>query len=172
MKHKIIKQNVGVDIAKDDFKVVFSIIGEQLNKKILASRTFRNDLPGCKDFLQWIHSKKDNRLPVHVTVEATGVYHEQLCYYLCRQTDVKVHVVLPNLSKKYGQRCPNKSSIGRVKKHIQLLDKQILQIETDIKSFIAGEEELKKKLSYLTSVPGVGLITAVTIVYETLSKNI
>ena len=232
MKHMIIKQNIGVDIAKDDFKVVFSTLGEQLQKKIVGSRTFRNDFKGCKDFLHWACARKDKGLCLHVTVEATGVYHEQLCYYLCREADLKVHVVLPNLSKKYGQSLgsksktdkvdaqilssmglerdlrewqpiskdllflkqltrerdsliqtktsasnllhaythqgrPNKSSVGRIKKRLLFLSKQILQIEEEIKLFIDGEEALKQNLSYLTSIPGVGLITAVTVVSET-----
>jgi transposase len=78
---KIIKQNVGVDISKDDFKV-FSIIEETFQTKILASRTFANSLKGCKDFLQWANAKTGEDLDLHVTMEATGDYHEHLCYLL------------------------------------------------------------------------------------------
>ena len=232
MKKIIIKQNIGVDIAKDDFKVVFSTMGTNLEKRILGSRTFSNNHKGCRDFLQWANSKKDQQLDLHVTVEATGIYHESLCYFLCQEANINIHVVLPNLSKKYGQSLgiksktdkidaqilaqmglerelmvwqpiskellflkqitrergallqsktvvnnrlhaythqgkPNKSSLTRLKKHLAFLDKQILQIEREIKIFVDQDERLKTKLSYLTSIPGVGFITAVTIVAET-----
>jgi transposase len=232
MKKTIFKQNIGVDIAKDDFKVVFSAFVETSRTKILGSRTFSNSLKGCKDFLDWATSKMDKSLELHVTMEATGIYHETLCYFLCREPDVKIHVVLPNLAKKYGQSLgiksktdkidaqilsqmglerelitwqpiskdllflrqivrersvlqksktavknqlhaychqgrPNQASIARAKTHIAFLDEQVLQIEQEIKSFVDADQKLKTKLSYLTSIPGVGLITAVSVVAET-----
>jgi transposase len=232
MKNVIIKQNIGVDIAKNDFKVVFSTLDETFQKKIVACRTFTNTFNGCKDFLQWANLKKNNALALHVTTEATGVYHELLCYYLCKHSDVKIHVVLPNLSKRFGQSLGTKSktdeidakilaqmglerdlmdwrpinkdllflkqltrerdsficsktaatnrlhaqthqgfpckfTIGKITEHVTFLSKQVHEIEQEIKSFVNGDEGLKRKISFLTSIPGVGLITAVTVVAET-----
>jgi len=62
---------------------------------------------------------------------------------------------------------PNKVSIERSKSIICYLDKQIKQIEKEIKAFVNNDKSLKTKMEYLLSIPGVGLITAATIVAET-----
>ncbi|GHT18598.1 IS110 family transposase [Bacteroidia bacterium] len=62
---------------------------------------------------------------------------------------------------------PNKSSIGRTERHIKFLNKQIKEIEKEIKLFVNQDVELNRKLEFLTSIPGVGLLTAATTVAET-----
>jgi transposase len=67
--------------------------------------------------------------------------------------------------KHQGQ--PNKDSIARSEKHISLLDSQVKQIEKEMKSFVNNDKDLKTKIDYLLSIPGVGLVTASTVVAET-----
>jgi transposase len=62
---------------------------------------------------------------------------------------------------------PNKDSIARTKKHISFLDRQVKAIEREISSFVNSDDALKTKMDYLLSIPGVGLLTAATIVAET-----
>lgn len=62
---------------------------------------------------------------------------------------------------------PNKETIARSKKLISFLDRQIKQIDKEIKSFVNADQELKTKMEYLLSIPGVGMVTAATIVAET-----
>lgn len=62
---------------------------------------------------------------------------------------------------------PNDKSIKRVEKRITVLEKQIIEIEQEIKGAVNSNEELAKKMNYLISIKGVGLITAATIVGET-----
>jgi len=62
---------------------------------------------------------------------------------------------------------PNKDSVARSEKHISFLNAQIKQIEKDIKAFVDKDKELKRKMEYLLSIPGVGMVTATTIVAET-----
>ena len=62
---------------------------------------------------------------------------------------------------------PNKAVIARSKKLISLLDRQIKQIDKEIKSFVNKDEVLKTKIEYLLSIPGVGMVTATVIVAET-----
>jgi transposase len=62
---------------------------------------------------------------------------------------------------------PNKETIARSKKLISFLDRQIKQIEKDIKSFVDRDKELKTKMEYLLSIPGVGMVSATVIVAET-----
>ncbi|MDR2086621.1 MAG: IS110 family transposase [Dysgonamonadaceae bacterium] len=102
MKKEIIKQNVGIDIAKDDFKVCLSVMGSDLRMVVKGSRTFTNNEKGFADFLLWAEQKSKSSLVLHFTMEATGVYYEGLAYYL-NEKGHPVHVVLPNQTKKYAQ---------------------------------------------------------------------
>ena len=43
---KIIKQNVGIDISKDDFKVSFWQLKSDQSTRIKGTRTFKNNLSG------------------------------------------------------------------------------------------------------------------------------
>jgi transposase len=61
---------------------------------------------------------------------------------------------------------PNGDSLKRSKKHITLLENQIAAIENELKTFIKQHPALEKKMEYVTSIVGVGLITAATVVGE------
>jgi transposase len=231
MKVEIIKQNVGVDVAKDDLKVALSGLTIDHRTVVRSTRTFPNTTTGFKRLQEWVSLKKHPDFTVHFTMEATGVYYEGLAYFLCEQ-GYNLHVVLPNYVKKYAQSLgiksktdkidakvlaqmglerelrlwqpistyllglkqltrerdalmrnrittanhlhayrhqgkPNKDSISRSKRHISFLDKQIKQIEKEIAIFVNCDKELKRKIEYLLSIPGVGLLTSATIVAET-----
>jgi transposase len=226
-----IRQNVGIDVAKADFKVSFSVQTASVRVVVRGSRTFPNTADGFEALQAWALEKSDNRSPLHFTMEATGVYYEGLAYYL-HAAGYKVHVVLPNLAKKYSQSLglraktdkidarmlgqlglerdlrlwqpisaqlcaikqltrerdalvgertvaanhlhaysyqgkPHAHSIERCKERMALLDAQIKTIEQEMKMLIERDAHLQHKLAYLTSIPGVGLLTAATIVAET-----
>jgi transposase len=62
---------------------------------------------------------------------------------------------------------PLKSSIARVKKQIAFLDKQEQEINTELVALTQGDESVKKTLALLRSLPGIGLLTAATVLGET-----
>jgi transposase len=62
---------------------------------------------------------------------------------------------------------PNKSSLARIKKQIALLDKQEQEIKGEIEEMVKGDEQVKQSITTICSLPGVGLLTAVTVVAET-----
>ena len=62
---------------------------------------------------------------------------------------------------------PNRDSIARSVKHIAFLDKQVKDIEKEITAFVSRDKKLKTRMEYLLSIPGVGLLTAATLVAET-----
>jgi len=101
-KVKVIKQNVGVDVSKDDFKVCFYHLDENGRKFIKGSRAFKNTLAGFMAFMKWIEKKRIADLSVRITVEATGVYHENLVYFL-DDNSYYVSVILANQSKAYAK---------------------------------------------------------------------
>ena len=62
----------------------------------------------------------------------------------------------------------NAQSSKRHKARLKLLNVQIASIEQEMRCLISKEHALKRKLSYLESIPGISFITAATIVGETL----
>ena len=61
----------------------------------------------------------------------------------------------------------NTQSIARMKQRIDLLNKQESIILKEIKELIQGEPELKKKVEIVSTIPGVGILTAATVLVET-----
>lgn len=97
---ELLKYSIGTDISKDKFDVCISSIDFNQEVKIIATRCFKNTVKGIDEFYQWSNTKCKQDIPVVFVLEATGVYYEQLAYYL-HDKDCKVSVVLPNRSKKY-----------------------------------------------------------------------
>jgi transposase len=60
-----------------------------------------------------------------------------------------------------------KAAIRRSHKHIDLLDRQIKEIEQEVEKVIGKDKPLQERLNYVLSIKGVGLITAVTVISET-----
>jgi hypothetical protein len=68
-KKEIIKQNVGIDMAKDDFKVYFSVMTSDLRVVVKGSRTFSNSGKGFADFLSWAEQKSESGPALHFTTD-------------------------------------------------------------------------------------------------------
>jgi transposase len=98
---KSLKYAVGIDVSKDDFKACISVIDESFHVKVKASTSFGNTLKGIKDFLVWARKHhKETDAPLHFLMEATGIYHENIAWYLHQQLQV-VHIVLASKAKSY-----------------------------------------------------------------------
>jgi transposase len=164
-------------------------------------------------------------------MEATGVYHESLAYFL-EEKGYTVSIVLPNKISNYkktletktvtdktmsqaivmfglerkltdwkrpkkvfknlrqltrerdqvvqmrtmaknhlhaeqAEAAPNKDSLTRIKKQIVFFNKQEEEIKSAISAVTKQEGEVKNAISLVCSIPGVGLLTAVTVLAET-----
>jgi transposase len=89
---------------------------------------------------------------------------------LTRERDqlVQARTVAKNqLHAEQAEAEPNKTSVIRVKKLITLLDKQEQEIKREIAAIVKQNETVKQKVELITSIPGVGLLTAVTVLAET-----
>lgn len=95
-----IRQNVGIDVAKKDLKVCFSQEYPNRQIKVIGSRTFLNTRAGFIAMAAWINQKKDATIALCLTLEATGVYYENLAYFF-HENGYTVHVVLPNVAKQF-----------------------------------------------------------------------
>jgi len=101
MKPNVIKQNIGCDLSKDDFKVSFHQLMLDQSRRIKGSRSFNNTLAGFRKFIEWVAKRKADDVVVRITMEATGVYYEQLVHFLNDKTDFHISVALPNKTKAY-----------------------------------------------------------------------
>lgn len=85
--------------------------------------------------------------------------HEQIQQVRC-QTANHLHAEVYSMHT-------SKSTIKRLKKTLQLYDAQLKGIQEEIKEVIAADALLQGKINNITTIKGVGILTAATIVAET-----
>jgi transposase len=228
---KILKQVAGIDVAQNELVVSLGRVDESLCKEVYAYKAFANKPSGFGALLVWIKKHSVQDVAVRYVMEATGVYHERLAYYLADQ-DFEVSIVLPNKISSYmktleiktvtdktasqaicqfgleraltiwerpkkifrnlkqltrerdqivadrtmaknqlhaeqAEVFPNDRSIYRANQRIELLNGQEREIKTELAEFIKTDKELLKKIDLITSISGVGTLTAVITIAET-----
>lgn len=227
----IVKQVVGIDVAQKELVVRLGRMYEELTPQMYASKAFANTISGYGALVKWVNKLMDVEVPIRYVMEATGVYHESLAYFL----DEKGHelsIVLPNKISNYirtlerktitdqtaadaiaqfglerklacwkkpkkiyknlrqltrernqliemrticknqlhaekAEAEPHHRSIDRFQKRIQLLDKQVDEVQAEIKDIIKPDPEVSQTVALLCSITGVGLLTAATVLGET-----
>jgi transposase len=227
----ILKQVCGIDVAKNELVVTLGRLLDNLTPELCAHKSFSNSDKGFNSLLDWVNKQTSTAITTQYVMEATGVYHERLAYFLHSKQQA-LSIVLPNkisnylrtldvktetdktaseaiarfglerkldnwqpanpLYKKLRQLTrerdqiiqartvaknqlhaeqaeaePNKTTIRRVSKLIILLEKQEQEIKIELAALINQNETVKKKVKRITSIPGVGVLTAVTVLAET-----
>lgn len=228
---RIVKQVAGIDVAQKELVVSLGRMYDDWSPEVYGHKTFPNTEAGFIALILWIKKQTQQDVAVRFAMEATGVYHESLAYFLTDK-GFEISIVLPNkisnyfrtlevktitdktaseaitlfglerkldsweqpkelykklrqLTRERGQLVeertaiknqlhaeqteakPNKKTIGRIKKRIELLNKQEKEIKAEIDEVIKEDGEMKHLLVILCSLPGVGLLTAVTVLAET-----
>jgi len=228
---KIIKQVVGIDVAQDELVVCIGRMYAGVTVELYSHKAFPNTLKGFNAMVEWSAKLSDSGIAMRYVMEATGVYHESLAYFLSERGD-KLSIILPNKISNYSRTLdvktvtdktaseaitrfgleraldnweppkgiykilrqltrerdqvvetrtvaknqlhaeeseakPNKTSLARTKKHIAFLDKQEKEIKEELAQLIKENAEVKRIVIILCSLPGIGLLTAVTILGET-----
>jgi transposase len=228
---RIVKQVAGIDVAQKELVVSLGRMYDDWSPEVYAHKTFPNTESGFIALIIWIKKQTQQDVEVRFVMEATGVYHESLAYFLTDKS-FEVSIVLPNkisnyfrtlqvktitdktaseaitlfglerkldswqrpkdlykklrqLTRERGQLVeertsiknqlhaeqaeakPNKKTISRIKKRIELLNKQEKEIKAEIDVLIKEDSEMKHLLVVLCSLPGVGILTAVTVLAET-----
>ena len=92
-------QQLGIDIAKDKFDVAL-IVDASADPVKFRQRSFSNNGAGFEGLLRWVEAKAVDA--VHVCMEATGPYWEQLAEHLSDR-GLLVSVVNPGLVKKESE---------------------------------------------------------------------
>jgi transposase len=99
MAEQIFKYSVGCDISKDAFNVCILEVSQE-RSKVKASHKFKNETKGFKEFDAWVKKHKKHDVQTGFYMEATGVYYENLAWYLFEQ-EYNVYVLLPYKTKHY-----------------------------------------------------------------------
>lgn len=99
---EMLKQSVGIDCSKDDLAVCFGLLDQDFKIVNKSTHNFNNSTKGFNNLLKWVSKLMSPKLPVCFVMEATGVYHEKLAYYLFDKGCV-VHIVLPNRAKSFSR---------------------------------------------------------------------
>lgn len=97
---KNLKYAIGIDVSMKDFACCLTVINEEQDVKVKASHKFANTLSGFKALSEWAVRHQKEELPIVYVMEATGVYHEQLAWFLNSQ-DQPVSILLANKAKSY-----------------------------------------------------------------------
>lgn len=106
---EIIKQVVGIDVSKDTLAVCYGTVDVQQNQQIIEPATFANTSKGFQELISYTKKKRGQlKAPLYFVMEATGVYYENLAYFL-NEKHQKVIVLLPNKTKNYSKTLSIKS---------------------------------------------------------------
>jgi transposase len=108
-----LKYGVGIDMAKEKFDACISIIDKLQHVIIRAQCSFGNNKNGFEAFFLWATKNTKLTIPAVYLVEATGVYYEQLAWFL-HNKNYSVSVVVPNKAKKYKEALGLKSKNDRI----------------------------------------------------------
>lgn len=109
-----LKYGIGIDMAMDKFDVCLSTIDPQQHVKVKAQKNFTNNPEGFNSLIIWVaKNTKEHAAPSVYLMEATGIYYEQLAWFLFKMKCM-VSVVLPNKAKKYLQALGLRSKNDRI----------------------------------------------------------
>ncbi|WP_447500678.1 IS110 family transposase [Acinetobacter oleivorans] len=81
---------LGIDVSKD--KIDCCLLINDISKKGKA-KIFPNNEGGFNKLVTWLNQKNIQYSDLLVTLEATGIYHENLCYFL---NDLKIKIAISN----------------------------------------------------------------------------
>lgn len=110
---EILKYAIGIDIAKEKFDVCISNIDQLQHVSIRAQCNFANTAKGFERFFSWATKHTNPDIPCIFLMEATGIYYEQLAWFL-HNKNCRIAVVLPNKAKKYKEALGLKSKNDRI----------------------------------------------------------
>lgn len=228
---RIIRQSIGIDVAQKKLDITLGKIDESLNLFLFSKTAVENNEKGFKKLLEIVDSFLEKGIKTRYVMEATGVYHEKLAYFL-HENNCSVSIVLPNkissfmrtltvktitdkscadaiarfglernlddwhppkdiyrnmrqltrerdqlvsersaiknqLHAEEKEALPNNRILKRIKSRIKFLNKQEAEIKKDLDQIVKQNLEVKNEVKYMSSVPGVGSLTAMIILAET-----
>lgn len=99
---KIVKLVLGIDVAQKELVTCLAGMFDDWEAKKLGHRNFPNTAKGFEAMILWVKKMTDGTVQIRYVMEATGVYHESLAYFL-ETKGYEVSIVLPNKISSYGK---------------------------------------------------------------------
>jgi len=97
-----------------------------------------------------------------------GVYRKMRQLTRERSQLIELKTICTNqLHAEQTEAQPGKKTIVRLKKRIELLNRQESEIQTELKELINSDEKIKQLIALLCSITGVGVLTASIVLGET-----
>jgi transposase len=227
----MVKQVVGIDVAQKELVVCLGRMDNSWSPELYAYQAFANTVKGMDSLVSWVKQRTDATIELRFVMEATGVYHESLAYFL-NELGYRLTIVLPSkinhfartletktvtdktasqaialfglekrlsdwtppapiykslrqltrerdqlvqmrtmaknhLHAEESEAQPDIKSITRMNQQIALFDQQEQEIKAQIKELVKKQETVKQQVRVISSIPGIGVLTAVTILAET-----
>ena len=102
MNKKIVKQVAGIDVAQKELVVCLGRMYDDWAPELYSHKTFPNHEKGFMALVLWVKKLAVEEVPVRFVMEATGVYHESLAYFL-EEKGYESSIVLPNKISNYSR---------------------------------------------------------------------
>lgn len=101
----ILKISYGFDISADDFSTSYGVFYSDMEREVTNVKKFKNTKRGFDKLFAFTKKQQskinpDGTIQTWYIMEASGVYYENLAYYL-NEKGLNVHVALPNKVKSY-----------------------------------------------------------------------
>ena len=141
---KIVKQVLGIDVAQKELVVCLGRMFDDWTSELYAHKTFSNSAKGFADCVKWVGKFSVLTVPIRYVMEATGVYHESLAYYLEAQKQ-EVSIILPNKISNYARTLDAKTVTDKTASEAIAL----FGLERKLENWVKPSE-LFKKLRQLT----------------------
>jgi transposase len=143
---EVLKYAIGLDIAKNKFDACLALIDQSQKVTIKSSKSnIVNSAKGFDELLGWVKKHCSQQVPVLFCMEATGIYHEQLAWFLYQQ-GYSVSVLVPNKTRYYMRSLGIKSKDDKIDaKGLALMSaQQALRLWTPISNQIYQLRQLTR----------------------------
>jgi transposase len=108
MSNSIVKQIAGIDVSQKELVVCLGRMCEDLCPQLYNHSVFANTDAGMQKFVKWVDKQTRAGVSLRFVMEATGVYHESLAYFL-HDHGYSVSVILPNKISNYARTLDTKT---------------------------------------------------------------
>jgi len=113
-KKELVKKVVGIDIGKDCFYACYKVKYADNSIVIKGTRNFENNSVGFAEFYSWSQKRESfDCLKTLYLMEATGVYYEDLAYFLYEKGE-NLSVQLAQKVKYFAKSCNQKTKTDKV----------------------------------------------------------
>lgn len=148
----ISKQSIGIDVSKDSFhaQILRKVVGVSGFERYRGMRKFKNNQLGFEAFDHWIKKYTVPNVELTLLKEATGVYHENLAYYLHAKSYYVV-IELPTKLKAFARSLNQRTKTDRA-------DTQVIAqmaLERDLRRWIPVSKHLRELRSLTRNLQSV-----------------